>query len=55
MTAGEINSKLGRNKYLESAVYKCIEKNMDSFVRVPKKDIGGTRYLIYVREEMITE
>ena len=55
MTAGEINSKLGRNKYLESAVYKCIEKNLDSFVRVPKRDIGGTRYLIYVREEMITE
>ena len=55
MTAGEINSKLGRNKYLESAVYKCIEKNLDSFVRVSKRDIGGTRYLIYVREEMITE
>ena len=55
MTAGEINSKLGRNKYLESAVYKCIEKNMDSFVRVPKKDIGGTRYLIYAKEEMVIE
>lgn len=55
MTAGEINSKLGCNKYLESAVYKCIEKNLDSFVRVPKRDIGGTRYLIYAREEMITE
>ena len=55
LTAGEINSKLGRNKYLESAVYKCIEKNLDSFVRVPKRDIGGTRYLIYAREEMITE
>jgi hypothetical protein len=55
LTAGEINSKLGRNKYLESAVYKCIEKNMDSFVRVPKRDIGGTRYLIYAREEMVTE
>jgi hypothetical protein len=55
MTAGEINSKLGRNKYLESAVYKCIEKNLDSFVRVPKKDIGGTRYLIYAKEEMVTE
>ena len=55
MTAGEINSKLGRNKYLESAVYKCIEKNLDSFIRVPKRDIGGTRYLIYAREEMITE
>ena len=55
LTAGEINSKLGRNKYLESAVYKCIEKNMDSFVRVPKKDIGGTRYLIYVKEEMVIE
>ena len=55
MTAGEINSKLGCNKYLESAVYKCIEKNMDSFVRVPKKDIGGTRYLIYAREEMVIE
>ncbi len=55
MTAGEINSKLGRNKYLESAVYRCIEKNMDSFVRVPKKDIGGTRYLIYAREEMVIE
>lgn len=55
LTAGEINSKLGRNKYLESAVYKCIEKNMDSFVRVPKKDIGGTRYLIYAKEEMVIE
>ena len=55
LTAGEINSKLGCNKYLESAVYKCIEKNMDSFVRVPKKDIGGTRYLIYAKEEMVTE
>ncbi len=55
LTAGEINSKLGRNKYLESAVYKCIEKNMDSFVRVPKRDIGGTRYLIYAKEEMVTE
>ena len=55
MTAGEINSKLGCNKYLESAVYKCIEKNMDSFVRVPKRDIGGTRYLIYAREEMVIE
>lgn len=55
LTAGEINSKLGRNKYLESAVYRCIEKNMDSFVRVPKKDIGGTRYLIYAKEEMVTE
>ena len=55
MTAGEINSKLGRNKYLESAVYKCIEKNIDSFIRVPKKDIGGTRYLIYAKEEMVIE
>ena len=55
MTAGEINSKLGRNKYLESAVYKCIEKNLDSFVRVPKRDIGGTRYLIYAKEEMVIE
>lgn len=55
LTAGEINSKLGRNKYLESAVYKCIEKNLDSFIRVPKRDIGGTRYLIYAREEMVTE
>ena len=55
MTAGEINSKLGRNKYLESAVYKCIEKNLNSFVRVPKRDIGGTRYLIYAREEMVIE
>ena len=55
LTAGEINSKLGRNKYLESAVYKCIEKNMDSFVRVPKRDIGGTRYLIYAKEEMVIE
>ncbi len=55
LTAGEINSKLGRNKYLESAVYKCIEKNLDSFVRVPKRDIGGTRYLIYAKEEMVIE
>ena len=55
MTAGEINSKLGRNKYLESAVYRCIEKNIDSFIRVPKKDIGGTRYLIYAKEEMVIE
>jgi hypothetical protein len=55
MTAGEINSKLGRTKYLESAVYKCIEKNLDSFVRVPKRDIGGTRYLIYAKEEMVIE
>ena len=55
LTAGEINSKLGRTKYLESAVYKCIEKNLDSFVRVPKRDIGGTRYLIYAKEEMVIE
>ncbi len=55
LTTGELNVKLGRTKYLESSLYKCIEKNLDSFVRVPKKDIGGTRYLIYAREEMVIE
>lgn len=55
MTTGELNVKLGRTKYLESSLYKCIEKNLDSFVRVPKKDIGGTRYLIYAKEEMVIE
>ena len=55
MTAGEINSKLGRNKYLESAVYKCIEKNLDSFVRVSERCVGGARYRFYVKDEVITE
>jgi len=55
LTTGELNVKLGRTKYLESSLYKCIEKNLDSFVRVPKRDIGGTRYLIYAREEMVIE
>ncbi len=55
ITVSEINSRLNRTKQQESAVFRCLERNLDSFVRVSERCVGGARYLIYAREEMITE
>ena len=55
ITAAEINSKLNRTNQQASAVFKCLERNEDEFIRVPERGIGGVRYRFYVKEEMITE
>lgn len=55
ITASEINAKLGRTKQQESAVYKCIERNMERFTVVPVKCICGTRYKFYLRKDQLQE
>ncbi len=55
ITVSEINSMLNRTKQQESAVFRCLERNLDSFVRVSERCVGGARYRFYVKEEMITE
>ena len=55
ITAAEINSKLNRTNQQASAVFKCLDRNEDKFIRMPERGIGGVRYRFYVKEEMITE
>ena len=55
ITAEEINSKLNRTNQQASAVFKCLDRNEDKFIRMPERGIGGVRYRFYVKEEMITE
>ena len=55
ITAAEINSKLNRTNQQASAVFKCLERNEEKFIRMPERGIGGVRYRFYVKEEMITE
>ena len=55
ITAAEINSKLNRTNQQASAVFKCLERNEEKFIRMPERGVGGVRYRFYVKEEMITE
>ena len=55
ITAAEINSKLNRTNQQASAVFKCLERNEDKFIRMPERGIGGVRYRFYVKEEMVIE
>jgi len=55
VTAAEANQMLGRTQYQSPSVFKCLERNPDSFVRVSERCVGGTRYRFYLKEEMVTE
>ena len=55
ITAAEINSKLNRTNQQASAVFKCLERNEEKFIRMPERGIGGVRYRFYVKEEMVIE
>ena len=55
ITVSEINSRLNRTKQQESAVFRCLERNLDNFVRVSERCVGGARYRFYVKEEVVTE